>query len=216
MEEERKENINYEDVRKRCLRQRCRLTDSPDYLKYQIKNSGIWDNDWSELHRATLSQIAWDGFLRDEMPPEVIATLYTPDRLSVDEFRRRVEDWRIESGKRMRGERPPRRYRKMEYFLALEFGPHPKKALYGRLHAHALLWNVLIPLEVLALAWRDLNNIDDPDEPVLKPYRMDENGVEEDDSIGYCGKTLAAGADLITTSKKLRRLLWKNSKNSQR
>ena len=124
----------YQEVRRRCSSYAQSNTASPDYQTFQLRNGDVWDQDWSTLHRATLAQIGFDEFL-SLTPPEAIAVLYTPDRLTPDEFRRRVEDWRIRSGwLHPKQFCPRRRERKFEYILGLEYGPFPRRGRFGRLH----------------------------------------------------------------------------------
>jgi hypothetical protein len=128
-----------------------------------------------------------------------MAVLYTPDRLDPTEFRRRVERWRIRSAKlHPSSSCPPRRFRKLEYILALEFGLYPATAVTGRLHAHVLLYKLgAILLEDLAREWRELNGIENPDEPLMQRYTPGPEGVL------YCLKTLGTDVDLIYFSRKL-------------
>jgi hypothetical protein len=192
----------YQATRRRCSSHATANTDSPDYQKFQLRNGDVWDQDWSTLHRATLAQIGFSEFLT-ATPPEAIATLYTPDRLTPDEFRRRVEDWRIRSGWLHPKESCPRRQeRKFEYVLSVEFGPFPRRGRFGRLHGHILLWGLrLIEPPLLAAEWRDLNEIKDEKEPVFE--RFSTPGA----AISYALKVLGTNADLITISRKLPRLL---------
>jgi hypothetical protein len=167
--------------------------------KWQVRSSGSWGLDWSAQHRNTTAQIALANYIDECLRPEATAVLYTPDRLDTTEFRRRVEAWRITSAKlHPVGFCPSRRFRKLEYILALEYGSNPKRAATGRLHGHVLLYNLRsIGLEDLALAWRELNDIRNPDEPLLQRYTPGPEGIL------YCLKTLGTDADLIHFSRKL-------------
>jgi hypothetical protein len=188
----------YKRTRRRCSSHAESNTASPDNQKFQLKNGDAWDHDWSTLHRATLAQIGFDEFL-SLTPPEAIAVLYTPDRLTLDEFRRRVEDWRIRSGwLHPKQFCPRRRERKFEYILGLEYGPFPRRGRFGRLHAHILLWNLQrIDLALLAAEWRDLNNINDQKEPVLERF------AATGGAISYALKAMGTNADMMTISRKL-------------
>ena len=188
----------YQEVRRRCSSYAQSNTASPDYQTFQLRNGDVWDQDWSTLHRATLAQIGFDEFL-SLTPPEAIAVLYTPDRLTPDEFGRRVEDWRIRSGwLHPKQFCPRRRERKFEYVLSLEYGPFPKRGRFGRLHGHILLWNLRsIDLALLAAEWRDLNGIKDATEPVLERF------AAPGGAISYALKTVGTNADMMTISRKL-------------
>jgi hypothetical protein len=188
----------YQRTRRRCSSHAESNTDSQDAQQFQVKSGDVWDSDWSTVHRATLAQIGFDEFL-SATPPDAVAVLYTPDRLTPDEFRHRVEDWRIRSGwLHPKQFCPRRRERKFEYVLSLEYGPFPRRGRFGRLHGHILLWNLrMIELPLLAAAWRELNGIKDEQEPVLA--RFSATGG----AIGYTLKTLGSNADLVSISAKL-------------
>ena len=192
----------YQEVRRRCLSYAESNTASPDYQTFQLRNSGVWGPDWSTLHRATLAQIGFDEFL-GSTPPEAVAVLYAPDRLTPDEFRRRVEAWRIRSGwLHPKQFCPRRRERKFEFLLSLEYGPFPRRGRFGRLHGHILLWNLRsIDLASLAAEWRHLNNINDQKEPVLERF------VSPGGAISYALKTVGTNADMMTISCKLPAIL---------
>lgn len=203
------DNSLQKKLKGRCFRNRQPLTNSPEYLKRQVSDSGGWGPDWSEFDRAATCQAAWEEFIRTQMRPEATGTFYSPDRLSPDEFKRRFEDLRNKSAKlHPDGNRPSRPFRKFEYLLALECGAHPKKARYGRWHAHALLYNLgKIELGSLALAWSELNGEqdgsggEDHECALLKRYDGDEHDVE---LVSYCLKTAATDLDLTSISRKLR------------
>ena len=188
----------YQRTRRRCSSHATANTDSPDYQTFQLRNGDVWDRDWSTLDRATLAQISFEKLLA-VTPPEAVAVLYTPDRLTPDEFRRRVEDWRIRSGwLHPKQFCPRRRERKFEYILGLEYGPFPRRGRFGRLHGHILLWNLrMIELPLLAAEWRDLNNIKDDTEPVLERF------AAPGGAISYALKTVGTNADMVTISSKL-------------
>ena len=184
----------------RCARQSRSCGDSWELTKRQVKVSrDSWGTDWSALHRNATTQAAMANFIDERLCPEATAVLYTPDRLNTTEFRRRVEAWRIRSGRLHRfGFCPSRRFRKLEYVLALEYGLHPTRS--ARLHAHVLLYNLgRIRLADLAREWRELNNIRRPDEPLIERYEPGPTG------IAYCLKTLGTDVDLIYVSRKLSR-----------
>jgi hypothetical protein len=187
-----------QEVRRRCSSYAQSNTASPHDQKFQLKNGEVWDQDWSTVYRATLAQIGFDEFLGGT-PPEAVGVLYTPDRLTQDEFRRRVEDWRIRSGwLHPKQFCPRRRDRKFEYLLALEYGPFPRRGRFGRLHGHILIWNLrMIDLASLAAEWRNLNDIKDAKEPWLERF------VPAGGAISYALKTVGTGADLMTISCKL-------------
>jgi hypothetical protein len=168
-------------------------------MKWQVKTSGSWGPDWSAQHRNTAAQIALANYIDEHFPPEATPVPYTPDRLQTPEFRRRIERWRIRSTKlHPSGSCPSRRFRKLEYIAALEYGSHPKTAATGRAHAHVLLYNLgCIPLEDLAREWRELNDVRKPDEPLLQRYEPGPEGIL------YCLKTLGTDVDLIYFSRKL-------------
>jgi hypothetical protein len=174
--------------------------DSWEFAKRQVKASrDSWGPDYSALLRNTTAQTALANYIDESLRPEATAVLYTPDRLDTTEFRRRVEAWRIRSAKlHPSGFCPSRRFRKLEYILALEYGSNPKRAATGRLHGHALLYNLQsIRLEDLGLEWRELNDIRNPDEPLLQRYTPGPEGIL------YCLKTLGTDVDLIYFSRKL-------------
>jgi hypothetical protein len=158
-----------------------------------------WGPDWAALHRNVAAQVSFAQFIGEGFPPDATAVLYTPDRLVCAEFRRRIEAWRIRAGKlHPSGFCPSRRFRRFEYISALEYGLHPKGARSARLHAHVLLYNLgHIRLEDLARAWRELNGIRKPDEPLIERYQPGPEGIL------YCLKTLGTDADQIYISKKL-------------
>jgi hypothetical protein len=188
----------YQRVRRRCALQTECNSDSPDCQTFQLKKGDLWDQDWPALHRATIAQIAFSDFLA-ATPPDAIAILYSPDRLTPDEFRKRVEAWRIRSGWLHPKQFCPRRpERKMEYLMTLEYGPFPRRERYGRLHSHILLWNLRsIELPLLAAEWRDLNHIKDQTEPLLERF------AAPGGAIGDTLKTLGTNADMMTISHKL-------------
>jgi len=171
-----------------------------EFAKRQVKASrDSWGPDYSALLRNTTAQTALANYIDERLRPEATAVLYTPDRLDTTEFRRRVEAWRIRSARlHPSGFCPSRRFRKLEYILALEYGSNPKRAATGRLHGHALLYNLQsIRLEDLAIEWRELNDIRNPDEPLLQRYTPGPEGIL------YCLKTLGTDVDLIYFSRKL-------------
>ena len=192
----------YQRTRRRCSSHAESKTDSPDVQQFQVKNGDVWDSDWSTVHRATLAQIGFEEFL-SATPPDAVAVLYTPNRLTPDEFKRRVEDWRIRSGwLHPKQFCPRRRERKLEYVLSLEYGPFPRQGRYGRLHGHLLIWNLQrIDLAVLAAEWRDLNGIKDETEPVLERFSAPGG------AISYALKTVGTNADMMTISRKLPAIL---------
>ena len=192
----------YQEIRRRCSSYAQSNTASPDYQTFELKSCGVWGPDWSTLDRATLAQIGFDEFL-GSTPPEAVAVLYAPDRLTPDEFRRRVEAWRIRSGwLHPKQFCPRRRERKFEFLLSLEYGPFPRRGRFGRLHGHILLWNLRsIDLASLAAEWRYLNNINDQKEPVLERF------VSPGGAISYALKTVGTNADMMTISCKLPAIL---------
>src|ERR1039458_5242641 len=188
----------YQRTRRRCSSHAESNTDSQDAQQFQVKSGDVWDSDWSTVHRATLAQIGFDEFL-SATPPDAVAVLYTPDRLTPDEFRHRVEDWRIRSGwLHPKQFCPRRRERKFEYVLSLEYGPFPRRGRFGRLHGHILLWNLrMIELPLLAAAWRELNGIKDEQEPVLARF------AAPGGAISYALKTVGTNADMDRKSTRL-------------
>jgi hypothetical protein len=187
-------------LRWRYLRAASLANTTPESFVRQVKHSrDSWGPDWSALNRNIDAQVALAEFLDDYMRPEAVATLYTPDRLSIAEFRRRVERWRIRCARlHARASLPPRRQRKFEYILALEFGLHPRGGNTRRLHAHVLLYNLRdVPLDLLASEWRDLNDMENPEEPLIISYAPGPEGIT------YCLKTLGTDVDLISFSRKL-------------
>ena len=171
-----------------------------ELARRQVKASrDSWGPDWSAQDRNMTAQVALANYIDERLRPEATVVLYTPDRLDTTEFRRRVEAWRIRSAKlHPSGFCPSRRFRKLEYILALEYGSNPKRAATGRLHGHALLYNLQsIRLEDLAIEWRELNDIRNPDEPLIQRYTPGPEGIL------YCLKTLGTDVDLIYFSRKL-------------
>lgn len=187
-------------ARLRCTRHSGACGPLSELVKRQMKIfRDSWGPDWSALHRNVAAQVALAHFIEGRLRPDATAVLQTPDLLNSAEFRRRVEAWRIRcGGLHPSGFCPSRRFRKFEYVLALEYGLHPKGARSARLHAHVLLYNLgQVRLDDLARAWRDLNGIRKPDEPLIEPYRPGPEG------IAYCLKTLGTDGDQIYFSRKL-------------
>ena len=191
----------------------CRDTLDPKYESNPTRHGQPWGIDWSAPNRIVKLQNEFANFV-NSFPPEAIATLNTPKPLSFDGIRRRIERWRVDSGKLHRTDCPPRRSRKIEYVAALEVGLNPRKAAperevgtvvgfnrrraaTGRVHAHVLLYNLhSIRLEDLGRLWREINQIKKLDEPLIGPYTPGLEGIQ------YCLKSLGSDADNIILSPK--------------
>jgi hypothetical protein len=155
--------------------------------------------DVARMDRAVSSQQEFQMMVLGFKPPELVGVLTTSTRVSIDEFLRLVRRWRMDAGRlHPRRACPPRADRRFEYLLALEFGPHPSDHHMGRLHGHALLWNVgQVPIDALRAAWRAISGTRRESEPLLERYQPGMNGV------GYALKTLHTDADLISFSPRL-------------
>jgi hypothetical protein len=165
----------------------------------QVKAStDCWGLDWSAPSRNISAQLALATYINEYLRPEAITVLNTPIPVGTCEFRRRLEALRISSAKLHRSNCPSRRFRKLEYIAALEFGQNPRAAAAGRLHAHVLLYNLgSIRFEDLAQRWRELNHLKKVEEPLIHRYAPGPEGIL------YCLKALGSDVDMIYFSSKL-------------
>lgn len=127
--------------------------------------------------------------------PDAVGTLTTPTRIDRPEFERRVRAWRMESGRLHPHDCcPPRKKRRIEYAISLEYGP-----LTNRLHGHVVVWKAAaLPLEKLRIAWREVcagrfkNG-----EPLLEPYSPGSSAVR------YAMKKFHTDMDFVLFSPQL-------------
>ena len=180
-------------------------TNLPQHLIQSGTSPGsFWTVRRSVLERAASSQLDFAEFIATKIPPEAVGTLYTPKRLPVDAFKEQVRAWRkLSAWLHPAGTCPQRSRRKIEYILALEYGPYPRRSNFGRLHGHVLLWNLRqVSLERLGFEWRKLNGIHEADigEPHLAAYDPTRHYV------GYCLKTFHTDADFVDFSGKFGKL----------
>jgi hypothetical protein len=149
----------------------------------------------SPTSRAECAATHLARFLQGTREPDLVGTLTTPTRISQEEFEKKVRRWRIESAKFHPPDScPPRRNRRIEYVLALEYGPQT-----SRLHGHVLVWKApRLPIEGLKGIWRRLcSGRLKQTEPLLEPYVPGCFGVE------YAVKTFQTESDLIVFSPQL-------------
>jgi hypothetical protein len=187
-------------ARRRYFHQSESAREHGEFTRRQVKASGAWDSDWNAPSKSVKAQIGFANHLNETLPPEAMAVLNTPKPLRLDQFRHQLKRWRIESGNLHHNDCPSRRLRKIEYIAALEFGFNPRKAATGRIHAHVLLYNLhSIRLDDLRQLWREMNQIKNPEEPLIQPYTPGPEGIL------YSLKSYGSDVDLIEISPKLSR-----------
>ena len=112
-------------------------------------------------------------------PPEALAVLNaelssTTRQMRESEFGRLIDQWCQRSSRlHAPDRRPSRRFRKFQYLAVLEYGPNS-----SRLHAHLAIWQLHdVPLESLAEQWRQVSRIARPNEPWLRRYDPERDGL---------------------------------------